>query len=146
MIGISFVAGLFGVLMCVADDRKVTVSFDALFPQTHYTMALDACMQVWADLEALLISRDDVSPEDRELLFHAAVGRMAYSDVCLELVVQDPLPVPANDLLYLVRALDMIEDRCAAFTHQSDNIHMRCFKRLLADVRKKLRLLMAKVA
>ncbi len=137
-------ANAISLFSATVDDEKMPISFDQAFPSSWYTKALDVCMQVWADLEGLRASRDTIFPEDRELLLHAAVGRMVYAATCLEqMCVDKNQAIPADDLLYLIRIADRIEERSRSVL-SGDNEHTLCFKRMLGQLRQKLKLLITK--
>lgn len=137
-------ANAISLFAAAADDEKIPVSFDQAFPTTWYKKALDACMHVWAELDVVRVSGDTILPEDLEHMLHAAVGRMVYATTCLErLCIDKKQVVPAEDLLYLGKVADTIEQRVRSVIADGDEQGL-CFKRMLNQLRHKLKLLITK--
>ena len=133
---------LFG-LVCAQAAEKTSVSFEDPFPATWYKKALDTCMQVWADLDALIESKETMELEDRLLVLDASTGRLVYVATCFEQMIRTNQSVANSDVMYLTKILALLESHSKKLQQASADERIACFQRVLSAVQQKLKSVLA---
>ena len=119
-------------------QRSVDLSFDTLFPATSFKKALDACLQIWADLDDLAHTTGQVNHGLEAVVIDAATGRLVYVDYCCNAMKREaPDVLRVDDFVYLVRILEMISIRLNDRAKDTDDDRIVLCKRVLAMVKKK---------
>ena len=116
---------IFGLMATAILSREESneLSFDVLFPQNWYTRALNACIQVWSDLDGIL-AEPDLSLSNQLMFVDAAIGKMTYICSCLERLEHEE--IGAEDYGYLHRMLYKIESRCEKLTGRRYDDRLSC--------------------
>lgn len=118
--------------------QQDSVSFDSLFPKTWYTKATESCMQVWGAFDDLA-SRQSMSQTEKSIIIDAAIGRLVFAQLCLELIVDSKeQTVSRDDILYLARVVTVVDERFVKITDSLDTDRAYCLRRVLDELQKKL--------
>jgi hypothetical protein len=85
------------------------VSFDALFPESHFHSSLDLCMKIWADVKLL----HDIPHHDTEYyeIYDLIVGRLVRLNRCVDTLIKEihnGFVVTRSDIDYLLAIIDHI--------------------------------------
>ena len=113
-------------------------SFDSLFPKTWYTKAVESCTQVWGAFDDLR-SRSSISPANKSIVLDAAIGRLVFAQLCLDLISNTQEHAISNDdVIYLSRVIDIVEERYVKLADSIETDRSYCLRRVIDDLKRKV--------
>lgn len=124
------------IIMPSSHMQTMKMTFDILFPSTHFKSVLTTCMQIREAVSVL--NQHKNSEEDYAIITDLMVGRIMHLEICVDRMLKDTATLHGEDVEYLAAVVDYMGSELADVFKAKPSERSNTMAMLISSIKIKL--------